>query len=99
MLISYLSDQIENEYGEQWRDVAKKIPHLPAGRYMAALEDSARAHGINVPLIHNDPNMRTKSWSKDYAPGALGNVDVAGIDSYPSCWSCNLDECTGTNGQ
>jgi hypothetical protein len=34
----------------------------------------------------------------DYAPGAQGNVDVHGVDSYPSCWSCNLDECTTTNG-
>lgn len=28
-----------------------------------------------------------------------GNVDVVGVDSYPSCWSCNLSECTGTNGE
>jgi hypothetical protein len=34
----------------------------------------------------------------DFAPGAEGNVDVVGLDSYPSCWSCNLDECTSTNG-
>ncbi|KAI8934745.1 hypothetical protein NX059_008433 [Plenodomus lindquistii] len=91
--------QIENEYGEQWKDTVNKIPNDPAGRYMAALEDSARANGIDVPLIHNDPNMNTKSWSKDFGPGALGNVDIAGLDSYPSCWSCNLDECTGTNGE
>jgi len=91
--------QIENEYGEQWNDRDEKIPNDAAGRYMQALEDSARANGIDVPLIHNDPNMNTKSWSKDYAPGAVGNVDVAGLDSYPSCWSCNLDECTGTNGE
>jgi beta-galactosidase GanA len=91
--------QIENEYGEQWEDTTKKIPNNDAGRYMQALEDSARANGIDIPLIHNDPNMNTKSWSKDFAPGAVGNVDVAGLDSYPSCWSCNLDECTGTNGE
>ncbi|OAK98171.1 hypothetical protein IQ06DRAFT_327640 [Phaeosphaeriaceae sp. SRC1lsM3a] len=91
--------QIENEYGEQWKDRKAKIPNLAAGQYMDALEDSARANGIDTPLIHNDPNMNTRSWSKDYAPGALGNVDVAGLDSYPSCWSCNLDECTGTNGE
>ncbi|KAH3983926.1 beta-galactosidase [Parastagonospora nodorum] len=91
--------QIENEYGEQWKDRAEKIPNTAAGQYMAALEDSARANGIDTPLIHNDPNMNTRSWSKDYAPGAVGNVDVAGLDSYPSCWSCNLDECTGTNGK
>ena len=91
--------QIENEYGQQWKDTVKKIPDLPSGRYMDALEKLARANGIDIPLIHNDPNMNTKSWSKDFGPGALGNVDVAGLDSYPSCWSCNLDECTGTNGE
>ncbi|KAL6711312.1 hypothetical protein ACN47E_005843 [Coniothyrium glycines] len=91
--------QIENEYGEQWKDRKKKIPNAPAGDYMQTLEDSARANGIDVPLIHNDPNMNTKSWSEDYAPGAEGNVDIAGLDSYPSCWSCNLNECTGTNGK
>ncbi|KAF1945159.1 putative beta-galactosidase B [Clathrospora elynae] len=91
--------QIENEYGEQWENIDKKIPSDVAGRYMQALEDSARANGIDVPLIHNDPNMNRKSWSRDFAPGAVGNVDVAGLDSYPSCWSCNLDECTGTNGE
>ncbi|KAH8708643.1 glycoside hydrolase superfamily [Phaeosphaeriaceae sp. PMI808] len=91
--------QIENEYGEQWKDRVKKIPNEPAAQYMAALENSARANGIDIPLIHNDPNLNTKSWSKDYAPGAVGNVDIAGVDSYPSCWSCNLDECTGTNGK
>lgn len=90
--------QIENEYGEQWKDSSKKIANPSAGRYMQYLEDLARANGIDVPLIHNDPNMNTKSWSKDFAPNATGNVDVAGLDSYPSCWSCNLDECTGTNG-
>lgn len=91
--------QIENEYGEQWSNSEQKVPNVAAGRYMQALEDTARENGIDVPLIHNDPNLNTKSWSKDYAPNATGNVDVAGLDSYPSCWSCNLDECTGTNGQ
>ncbi|KAF2829791.1 hypothetical protein CC86DRAFT_317015 [Ophiobolus disseminans] len=91
--------QIENEYGEQWRDSYKKIANAAASNYMQALEDSALANGIDIPLIHNDPNMNTKSWSEDFAPGAVGNVDIAGLDSYPSCWSCNLDECTSTNGK
>jgi len=38
------------------------------------------------------------SWSHDFS-NATGNVDVVGLDSYPSCWSCNLSECTGTNGE
>lgn len=91
--------QIENEYGEQWSNVDTKTPNAAAGRYMQALEETARENGIDSPLISNDPNLNTKSWSKDFAPNATGNVDVAGLDSYPSCWSCNLDECTGTNGE
>jgi len=50
---------------------------------MQLLEANARANGIDVPLIHNDPNMNTKSWSKDFS-SAGGNVDLYGLDSYPS---------------
>lgn len=89
--------QIENEYGMQWTDVATRTPNVGAGEYMALLEASARASGIDVPLTHNNPNMNAKSWSKDFSD-LPGNVDVVGLDSYPSCWSCNLSECTGTNG-
>ncbi|KAF2866138.1 putative beta-galactosidase B [Massariosphaeria phaeospora] len=92
--------QMENEYGEQWEGNARnKKPNEAAARYMAALQESARQNGITVPVIHNDPNMNTRSWSEDFAPNATGNVDVTGLDSYPSCWSCNLGECTGTNGE
>ncbi|KAF2457709.1 glycoside hydrolase superfamily [Lineolata rhizophorae] len=91
--------QIENEYGEQWiGDPTDKVPNPTATAYMDALEATARANGIDVPLIANDPNMRVLSWSEDFSD-AGGNVDVYGLDSYPSCWSCNLDECTGTNGE
>jgi hypothetical protein len=63
------------------------------------LEKCARDAGINVPLTHNNPNMNTKSWSKDYdTVRAGGDVDIYGLDHYPSCWSCNTAECTGTNG-
>ncbi|PVH74069.1 glycoside hydrolase family 35 protein [Cadophora sp. DSE1049] len=90
--------QIENEYGNQWTNVAAKTPNYPAIAYMEALEKCARDAGIDVPLIHNNPNMNTKSWSKDYGAGVGGNVDNYGLDHYPSCWSCDLTECTGTNG-
>jgi len=65
---------------------------------MQLLEDTARKNGIDVPLSHNAPNMNGYSWSKDFS-NATGNVDIVGLDSYPSCWSCNLSECTGTNGK
>lgn len=89
--------QVENEYGEQWLDVATKTPDVDADTYMALLEASSRENGIDVPLTHNNPNMNAYSWSKDFS-NVTGNVDVVGLDSYPSCWSCNLSECTGTNG-
>ncbi|PMD43524.1 glycoside hydrolase family 35 protein [Hyaloscypha variabilis F] len=90
--------QIENEYGDQWDNVAEKIPDPPAISYMELLESCARNAGINVPLTHNNPNMNTKSWSKDYGAGVGGDVDIYGLDSYPSCWSCNVAECASTNG-
>ncbi|KAI8629795.1 glycoside hydrolase family 35 protein [Xylariaceae sp. FL1651] len=90
--------QIENELGSQWLNVAAKTNNVPVQEYMAMLEQTVRENGINVPLTHNAPNMNGYSWSKDFS-NATGNVDVVGLDSYPSCWSCNLSECTGTNGE
>ncbi|RDW75679.1 hypothetical protein BP5796_06500 [Coleophoma crateriformis] len=89
--------QIENEYGQQWINSATKTPNETAIAYMELLEASARSNGIDVPLVHNNPNMNTKSWSKDFSNEG-GNVDIYGLDHYPSCWSCNLTECIGTNG-
>ncbi|KAH0423248.1 beta-galactosidase b [Colletotrichum camelliae] len=90
--------QIENELNGQWKDIPNRVLNPPIANYMQLLQDSARENGIDVPLSHNTPNMRGYSWSKDFS-NATGNVDVVGVDSYPSCWSCNLSECTGTNGQ
>lgn len=89
--------QIENEYGNQWKNIATKTPNYPAIDYMELLEANARENGIDVPLIHNNPNMNSKSWSKDFSNEG-GNVDIYAADHYPSCWSCDLSECTGTNG-
>lgn len=85
--------QIENEYGNQWTNVAAKTPNPTAIAYMEKLEACARAAGIDIPLSHNNPNLNTKSWSEDYGVGVGGNVDLYGADSYPSCWSCDLTEC------
>lgn len=27
-----------------------------------------------------------------------GDTWLYGVDNYPSCWSCNLEECTSVNG-
>ncbi|KAF2197877.1 hypothetical protein GQ43DRAFT_443847 [Delitschia confertaspora ATCC 74209] len=91
--------QMENEYGDQWEgNPTDKVPNESANKYMTELQETARANGIDIPVIHNDPNMYSRSWSKDFS-NETGNVDIAGLDSYPSCWSCNLNECTGTNGE
>ncbi|RWA13128.1 hypothetical protein EKO27_g1979 [Xylaria grammica] len=90
--------QIENELGNQWLDIAKRTPNTPVQEYMELLQENARENGIDVPLTHNAPNMFGYSWSHDFSD-AKGNVDVVGLDSYPSCWSCNLSECTSTNGE
>ncbi|KAH6699212.1 beta-galactosidase [Verticillium dahliae] len=90
--------QIENELNGQWKDIGRKILNPPIANYMQLLQDSARDSGIDVPVFHNAPNMRGYSWSKDFS-NATGNVDTVGVDSYPSCWSCNLSECTNFNGE
>jgi hypothetical protein len=89
--------QIENEFGEQFTNVTLKTPNPDAIAYMENLERVARSSGVDIPLVANNPNVNTKSWSQDYS-NAGGNVDIYGLDAYPSCWSCNLAECTGTNG-
>lgn len=90
--------QIENEYAGQWKNEEQRIVNPQTANYMQLLQDVARDSGIDVPLAHNAPNMNNHDWSRDFS-NATGNVDVVGVDSYPSCWSCNLSECTGTNGE
>jgi len=91
--------QIENELGTQWvGDPRDRVLDAPIADYMEKLEAAARKNGIDVPTQANAPNLNAKSWSEDFASGTLGNVDIYGVDSYPSCWTCNLTECLGTNG-
>ncbi|OJJ02116.1 hypothetical protein ASPVEDRAFT_52869 [Aspergillus versicolor CBS 583.65] len=74
--------QIENEYGNQWLDRELKTPNETAINYMQLLQDKHREWEIDVPLSHNNPNMWTRSWSKDYS-NAGGEVDMYGLDHYP----------------
>ncbi|KAK5130090.1 hypothetical protein LTR08_002478 [Meristemomyces frigidus] len=91
--------QIENEYGEQWTNISARTPNETAIAYMELLESSARSNGIDIPLMNNNPNLGSKSWSLDYDINNVGgDTDIYGLDNYPSCWSCNLEECTSTNG-
>lgn len=90
--------QLENEYGSQWLNREKKTANQSAVNYMELLQDSHREWDIDVPLTHNNPNMNTWAWSKDYSDTG-GEVDVYGFDHYPSCWTCNLAQCEGFNGR
>ncbi|KAK3501824.1 glycoside hydrolase superfamily [Neurospora crassa] len=86
--------QLENEYGEQWKNVDAKIPNPKAVSYMEKLKENAIENGIVVPSVHNAPNANGRPWSKDYdTVGAGGDVDIYGLDSYPQCWSCVTEEC------
>ncbi|OAL51706.1 putative beta-galactosidase [Pyrenochaeta sp. DS3sAY3a] len=89
--------QLENEYGVQFLDPELKTPNRSAINYMETLDNTTRGWNIDVPFTANNPNMWTRSWSKDYSDVG-GEVDLYGLDHYPACWSCNLDECTNVNG-
>ncbi|RKK85625.1 putative beta-galactosidase B [Fusarium oxysporum] len=89
--------QIENEYGNQWLDPETKKPKNTAIHYMELLEGKTRDWDIDVPFTANNPNMWTRSWSKDYG-NVGGEVDMYGLDHYPACWTCNLAQCIGVNG-
>ncbi|CAE6472303.1 unnamed protein product [Rhizoctonia solani] len=81
--------QIENEIAGQ--RLNSGAPNWPLIAYMQNLEKTSRESGLVIPFFTNAPNMNGKSWSKDY--DSNGAQDIYGVDSYPSCWSCNLDEC------
>ncbi|VUC37130.1 unnamed protein product [Clonostachys rosea] len=90
--------QIENEFPEQWTDVASKIPKPVPIAYMKNLFNFVQNSGIVVPITHNMPGPKYKSWSVDYdTVGAGGNVHIYGLDNYPSCWSCIPEDCSSSN--
>lgn len=94
-----LTWQVENEYGDQWlTDPTLHSPNETAIAYMELLEASTRQSGIDVPTLFNNPNMYSRSWSKDFDINhAGGDVDISGLDSYPSCWTCQLSVCAQYN--
>ncbi|KAF6808249.1 putative beta-galactosidase b [Colletotrichum sojae] len=90
--------QIENEFPNQWTDVEAKTPNPVPIAYMQTLFDNVQGNGITVPITHNMPGPRYKSWSVDYdTVGAGGNVHIYGLDNYPSCWSCVPSDCRTSN--
>ncbi|KAG9094270.1 hypothetical protein FS749_012782 [Ceratobasidium sp. UAMH 11750] len=81
--------QIENEIsGQRTSSGAENWPLID---YMKQLEQTSRQSGLVIPFFTNAPNMGSMSWTKDY--DVNGAQDIYGLDSYPACWSCNLDEC------
>ncbi|KAG6905033.1 hypothetical protein DXG01_005515 [Tephrocybe rancida] len=85
-----LLQQIENEFCcQRQHDGSLNTPLVD---YMVALQNNTRENNVIVPLLTNAPNQNSKSWSTDYLPGP-GQQDLYGVDSYPACWSCNLEEC------
>ncbi|KAL2847768.1 glycoside hydrolase superfamily [Aspergillus pseudoustus] len=90
--------QIENEFPQQWKDIEAKVPNPVPIAYMEELFVEMQEKGIEVPLTHNMPGQRYKSWSVDYdTVGAGGNVHIYGLDNYPSCWSCMPEDCSSSN--
>ena len=67
--------QVENEYAVN-TDAA----------YMQDLQDTARAHGIDVPITTNDC-CDAGSWSSTWGSGP-GAVQIPGVDDYPQSFDC-----------
>ncbi|KAK3953952.1 glycoside hydrolase [Pseudoneurospora amorphoporcata] len=83
--------QLENEYGEQWKNVEAKIPNPKAVSYMEKLKENAIENGIVVPSVHNAPNANGRPWSKDYDTvdaGGGAKVDVELVTRYAVESSC-----------
>lgn len=75
--------QIENEYGEQWLNVAARTPNETAISYMELLEASAKENGVDIPTIANAPNLGAKSWSLDYDINHVGgDTDLYALVSH-----------------
>lgn len=89
--------QPENEYGNQWLDVPSRKPNMTAIRYMELLHEKTRAFDVRIPTTANNPNMNTSAWSKDFS-NVGGEADMYGLDHYPSCWTCKLQDCDEVNG-
>ncbi|KAL4860886.1 glycoside hydrolase superfamily [Aspergillus spectabilis] len=89
--------QLENEYPNQWLDRELKVPNQTAITYMELPQEKHREWNIDIPLTHNNPNMRSKAWSKDWS-NVGGEVDIYGLDHYPACWTCDPTQCLSTNG-
>jgi beta-galactosidase GanA len=60
--------------------------------YMQAIQDKARADGIDVPITANDC-CDAASWSSTWASGP-GAVQIPGVDDYPQSFGCDAPTAT-----
>jgi beta-galactosidase GanA len=80
---SVIAYNVENEYG------ANVDP-----RYMEQLQETARGHGVDVPITHNNCcGGNLANWSS--GPGA---VQIPGVDDYPQSFDCPDPDAWGPWG-
>ncbi|MFG1855117.1 beta-galactosidase [Actinomadura geliboluensis] len=64
--------------------------------YMEDVQRQARAHGIDVPISHNQ--CCDASWTPTWATGQ-GAVQIPGVDDYPQAFECREPDIWGTWGE
>ncbi|MEU8803774.1 beta-galactosidase [Spirillospora sp. NPDC048819] len=64
--------------------------------YMEDIQRQARAHGIDVPITHNQ--CCDASWTPTWASGQ-GAVQIPGVDDYPQSFECREPDIWGTWGE
>ncbi|TDC16903.1 beta-galactosidase [Actinomadura bangladeshensis] len=64
--------------------------------YMEDVQRQARAHGIDVPISHNQ--CCDASWTPTWATGQ-GAVQIPGVDDYPQAFECREPDVWGTWGE
>lgn len=78
--------QIENEYSEQWLDIEERIDNVPIQEYFELLKNNAWDNGVDVPLMHNAPNMVRSIVSTFMVKLELtfSRTDIAGRRTFPT---------------
>lgn len=80
--------QIENEYSEQWLDIEEKIDNVPVQEYFELLKNNAWDNGVDVPLMHNAPNMVCSvvpvcRYLAKVSVLTLSRMGIAGLRTFP----------------
>ncbi|WP_253767216.1 beta-galactosidase [Goodfellowiella coeruleoviolacea] len=81
---SIIAYNVENEYGANTDPV-----------YMEQLQQLVRAHGIDVPIVHNNCcGGNQANWSS-----GQGAVQIPGVDDYPQSFDCPNPDTWGSWGE